>query len=363
MTATDTEKPVNDSLMADVRDAIAGRAFWLVAGVLLLQFAFILSYVGAFHDPGLHRVSMDVVAPGDAGPRLVQQLNAMTGEPIDAEVVADAETARENVESGFTRSALIVDPTSTTDVLYVAGGAGASLTTAIQELMTAVEQRQNRQLTVVDVAPVQDGDARGLTAFYLVVGWIVGGYLAAAVLGVSRGSRAATRQRAVIRLAAMVPYAIVSGLLGAVIVDPVLGALTGRFAEIAGIGALLVFCAAAVTMALQVLFGLVGVGVTLIVFVIWGNPSAGGAFATEMLPTFWRETGPWLPSGAGVSAIRDVVYFDSNGLDRPLLTIAVWAIAGMLIMLVGSSLLHRRGRLSGFDGGPAPIEEPRPNDA
>ena len=75
----------------------------------------------------------------------------------------------------------------------------------------------------------------------------------------------------------LVPYAILSGLAGAIIVGPVLGALTGHLIAISALGALIVYCAAAVTMGFQVLLGTLGVGLTLILFVVLGNPSAGGA--------------------------------------------------------------------------------------
>ena len=59
--------------------------------------------------------------------------------------------------------------------------------------------------------PLQAGDARGLTGFYLVIGWIVGGYLVAAlpVWPVAPGRRPAS---GLFRLVAIVPYAILSGL-------------------------------------------------------------------------------------------------------------------------------------------------------
>jgi F0F1-type ATP synthase assembly protein I len=42
------------------------------------------------------------------------------------------------------------------------------------------------------------------------------------------GARLAATPRAINRLIAFVPYAIVSGLVGAIVVGPVLGALTGH---------------------------------------------------------------------------------------------------------------------------------------
>ena len=89
----------------------------------------------------------------------------------------------------------------------------------------------------------------------MVLGWIVGGYLMAALMGVSAGARPATPRRAYFRLGAIVPYAIISGFGGAFIVDQVLGALTGHFLELALLGALLVASSATVTMDVDVQTG------------------------------------------------------------------------------------------------------------
>lgn len=56
----------------------------------------------------------------------------------------------------------------------------------IEQVITAAEAQQQRTVTITDLVPVQAGDARGLTGFYLVIGWIVGGYLVAALLGVAK---------------------------------------------------------------------------------------------------------------------------------------------------------------------------------
>ena len=185
---------------------------------------------------------------------------------------------------------------------------------AVQTVITGVETAQQRTVVVEDLVPLQSGDGRGLIGFYLVIGWIVGGYLVAALLGVSAGSRPATTRRAIFRLGALVPYAVLSGLGGAIIVDPVLGALTGHFAALWALGALLVFAAGAVTMAFQVLFGVLGIGLTVLVFVILGNPTAGGAYQAQLLPPFWRALGGVLPNGAGTETIRRIVYFGGQGI-------------------------------------------------
>jgi hypothetical protein len=147
----------------------------------------------------------------------------------------------------------------------------------------------------------------------------------------------------VIRLVAVVPYALASGLGGAIIVDPVLGAVTGHFAALWGLGVLLVYAAAAVTLAFQVLAGVLGIGLTVLVFVVLGNPSAGGAYQPSVLPPFWRALSGALPNGAGTAAVRSIVYFHGHGIVGNLLTICAWLVGGVVVALLASLRHDRRG--------------------
>ncbi|MDQ0379016.1 ABC transporter permease [Amycolatopsis thermophila] len=345
MATEDTDPPAASAapeppggLAADLRDAIAPRTVLLVIGVLLLQLGFILSYVGAFHSPAPHRVAVAVVGPQQT----VDRINAIEGTPIEASVSTGADEARQRILTRDVQAAYVVDTAGTTDTLLVATAGGPALATAVEQVFTQLGAAQHRGLTVQDLVAPQPGDGRGLTAFYAVVGWLVGGYLAAAALGIAKGARPATLRRAAIRLAAMVPYAIVSGLGGALVVDQLLGALTGHFVSVWWIGAALTFAAATVTMAFQVLFGVIGVGITVLIFVILGNPSAGGAYQTELLPTFWRAIGDALPNGAGTAAIRNEVYFGGHATGRPILVLLIWGVAGLVVTVLASALRIRR---------------------
>ena len=315
--ATEGGESVEQRFVDEVRDAISLRTALLVFGVLVLQLAFIWSYVGAFHHPTPHEVPLAVVAPAAVSGKVVHGLNSIESAPLRATAVATAAEARRQVRAGTVSGALLIDPTSTTDTLLVASGGGASTAAALEIVLARAEAAQHRTIRVVDVVPLQPGDARGLTGFYLVIGWIVGGYLVAALLGVARGARPATLRRAVIRLGSVVPYALVSGLAGAVMVGPVLGALRGHLVALSLIGALLVFSAATVTMALQVVFGTFGIGLTVLLFVVLGNPSAGGAYSPALLPPLWRDLGGALPNGAGTAAVRGVVVFRGVGAGQP----------------------------------------------
>jgi hypothetical protein len=329
--------------LGELWDAVApGRTFALVIAVLLIQLGFVLSYVGAFHHPTPHGVPIALVAPAQISGKLVGELNAIHGHPLHATAVSNEAAGRTLLRRGSTSGVLIVNPTGKTDALLVAGGGGAALATAVEDVIAQVEGAQHRSATVTDAVPAQPGDARGLTDFYLVVGWLIGGYLVAALLSIATRARPATARRAIIRLIVLVPYAILSGLGGAIIVGPVLGALASHFLAIAALGALIVYCAATVTMAFQVFLGTIGVGLTLILFVVLGNPSAGGAYPAALLPGFWRAIGPALPNGAGVEALRRIVYFGGYNITDNLLIISLYIGVAATLALAGTALLPRR---------------------
>jgi hypothetical protein len=310
----------------------------LVAGVLLLQLGFILSYVGAFHAPAPDRIPIAVVAPL----QIVGQLNSLPSHPLDATALTDESEAQRRVRRGEVSAALIVNPSGTRDRLLVASGGGSALATAVEQVVTQAESARQRTVTVDDVVPLQAGDARGLTGFYLVTGWIVGGIQLAALLGIARGVRPGTARRAAYRLLACVPYAILSGLGGALIVDQWLGALTGHFVELWWLGALVVFGAAAVTMAFQVLLGIAGIGLALLLFIVLGNPSAGGAYQPALLPPFWRAISGALPNGAATDSVRRIVYFSASGIATQLVVLAAYAVGGVLVALIAGAVFRRR---------------------
>lgn len=332
--------PTEPGFAAEIRDSISLRTVGLVLAVLGLQLGFILSYVGAFHSPTPQRIPVSVVAPVQVAGQLVSGLNGIADEPVVASP-ADEASARAALGRGDTSGVLLVNPSGTQDTLLVSSGGGTSVATTVEQIITRSEASQQRTVTITDATPLQPGDGRGLTGFYLAIGWIVGGYLVAALLGVARGARPANPRRAVIRLAALIPYAVLSGLGGALIVDQFLGALTGYFGALWLLGILLVYGAAAVTMAFQVLFGVVGIGLTVLIFVILGNPSAGGAYQPALLPPFWRALSPTLPNGAGTDTVRRIVYFTAEGIGGHIAVLAAYAVAGTALAL-GASLPHRR---------------------
>lgn len=310
----------------------------LLIGVLLIQLGFIASYVGAFHSPTPHEVPVAVVAPPGASSEVAREaartLNTLDGRPIKATVSKDEAAARDKLRDRKVSGVLVLGEQG--DQLLVASAEGATESEALEAVVTKVVEAQQRSLRTIDVIPASKGDSHGLSAFYLAVGWVVGGYLAASLLGITAGERLPTLRRVAIRLAGILVYSLLSGLGGAWIVGPWLGALDHGYWALAALGTLVVLAVSVVTLAFETWLGVIGIGVVILLFVVLGNPSAGGAYPSSLLPPFFSAIGPWLPPGAGTSGIRGIVYFDNAGVSGPVLVLLGWLVLGLVGMVAGT---------------------------
>lgn len=323
------------------------RAAALVVGVLALHLAFIASYVGGLHQPEPHRVPIAIASTSPAALAQVQPVLAMQGDAIDARTVPDEATARRLIAHRDVYAALVIGANGGTgDRLLIATAASPALAELISDQVRVAEAQASRAVEVVDVVPLPDGDPRGLSGFYLVVGWVVGGYLLATALGVARGMAPRSRRAALARLGVTALYSVASGFAGAALVGPVLDVLPRHGIPLAASGMLIVFASAAATMAAQAMFGLLGTGLAIVAFVVLGNPSSGGPFQKELLPHFWRVIGDYLPPGAGTTLTRYVVYFPDASVLRPLVVLAAYAGAGILLTLLFSYRRAAVGRHS-----------------
>ena len=311
-----------------------GFSAGLLLGVLALQLVMIGSYVGALHQPKVEDVPVAVVAPGGKAGPLTAAL--ARGGAIDPRPVADESAARRAIDDREVYAALL--PGVRGDRLVVAPAASTSVAEILPAALRAATPPRTLQVETVRALP--EDDPRGLSPFYLVVGWLVGGYVGAAVLGLARGAPP-TRRDVGGRLGALAVYAVASGLLGTLVVQQIVGVLEGSTLALAAAGALVVFATGAATAALQGLLGIAGTGLAILLFVALGNPSSGGPLATDLLmPEPWRVVGPLLPPGAGTELARNIAYFDGNALGGPILVLVGWAAIGM----IGMGLAARRHR-------------------
>ena len=111
------------------------------------------------------------------------------------------------------------------DTVLTASGAGGAVADAVAQVLTAADAHQHRRVTTVDLVPA---GVRGHPRAVLVLprGRLGGRWVPGRVDPRDhRGGRPANPRRSVIRLGALAVYAVASGLGGALIAGPVLGAL------------------------------------------------------------------------------------------------------------------------------------------
>ena len=291
--------------------------------------------------------------------RAVKALNSLDGQPVDATDVATPAQVRDAVVSGKSRAGLVIDPAGDSDILYVASGGGSAVVTAVEAIASQFADAQGRSYATEDLVPLTDGDTKGLTGFYLAVGWVVGGYLVASLLAIAEGARATSRRHAVVRLGLLAPYAVALGLGGAIITGPALGAWDGHVASLGLVGSLTVFAVAAATVGMQAVLGTFGIGAAVLLFVVLGNPSAGGPYPASLLPSFTFHSassvapGPkpqaatprTAPTGAATQLVRETVYFGAGGIGWQLWVLAAYVVAGVaLAVTVTHTLGSDRGR-------------------
>jgi hypothetical protein len=318
------------------RSVVTRTAMFAVA-ILLLELGFIASYAGALHAPVPNRVPVAAVAPASAFDDLAAELHKADA-PVQLQSAPAARSATNELRTGQVFAVIVVEPVQLQ--LLVASASGAAIVPEVQAVFSGVAAAAHVPLKVRDVAPLPAANARGLVQFYFVVGLVIGGYLLSVVLGLGGGMTPGTLRRGVRRLSVLALYSVVSAVLALLIVDQGFGYQSGHVAGLAALAALLVFSVGAFTMALNAAFGLIGTWLVIILFVILGNPSAGGAWPNILLATPWRQFGLWLPNGAGLDATRSILFLGSYDVRTPVLVLVGYALAGV----VGVMLMSHRGR-------------------
>jgi hypothetical protein len=306
----------------------------LLAG-LVISFAFVAFFTSALRDPQPNGVAVAVVGPSSS----VRQLQR----GLDQALPGDFSVRRYNDEAGARRALADQDVDGVYVVgarprLLVAGGAGATATTALRAAFGAAAGAQGRSLAVADTAPLPQHDSRGLSAFFLVAGISIGSLAFAAALFLLGGHAHPVPLR--VKFALIAAFASAAGLIVAIDTDFVAGGLVGAFWGVAGIAALLAATVALITTAVVRWVGLPGVGLCVLTLMMFSLPASGGAVGPEFVPDFYREVAPILPSHAALLALRGTVYFDGGGTAAPILVLLGWAAAA--IVAIGAAHVLRR---------------------
>jgi hypothetical protein len=308
-----------------------------LGGVILFQLLFASVFVGVLHHPVLHHAPVAVAGRSP----LAQVVSGHGGGTIRLAAEPDAGAARAALRGGQVNAAVIAGPTGETLLIQTAASPGTA--SVLTKEFSAAAAALRTPLRVVDLAPLPASDATGTSLFFLVIAWMLGGYVGATALAlVLGGMRSPGLRQAGIRLGLLAGYAVISGLLGALLIGPAMGVVPGYSLSLAGIGMLLTFAAAAATAGLQAALGMPGTLIAIIAMVVFGDPTAGGSIATALLARPWNVIGQGLPPSAALSAARGVVYLGGANLTGPLAVLATYAAGGTLLTLAATAWPRHR---------------------
>jgi hypothetical protein len=307
------------------------RGIAVIACALFVGLSFVASYVDGLHQPKFHKVPIAVAGPAT----LAHQLG--NGPDLSVTVVPSATAAIRRIDHRKDFGAVTVTPTGIT--VYTAQAAGASVASGLaQTLPPALRAATGGRgpIHVTDLKPLPTSDPTGLTSFYLMVSLVVSNYIGAILFALAFGTKL-TRETLVPRLLVAVSLALVIAI-GEIGITNAIGPLTGHFFTLVLAAFLLGLTVSTVTMCLQSLFGVVGTAAAIVLFVVFGNPASGGALPFPLVPGLWRWPGPYTPSGAGETLIRNIAYFGGHGTGAAVITELVWLVAALGLTLVSTRL-------------------------
>jgi hypothetical protein len=305
--------------------------------VLFVAASFIFVSINVFtqHAPAAHGLRVAYVGSSVAQVFIQGSLDKAAPGAFTLRRYPTAASARAAVLERSVYGAFIARKKSALLLTASAAGTGAqqAITHAFTMMTTMAPPSMRVKLVSEDLRPLPANDSRGLSSSAFLFGLLVISFVFAILLFFfGHGASLAHR------LLAIGLFAVASALVAALAVGPLIGALAGHFWALVAIGALFAAAIALTTYGLETLLGLAGTGVAAFVLILVGNSTAGGASSQEFLPDVFRQVARVLPNGAAVNFVRNTVYFNGNNTREALAVIALWALGGLVLVLVAEPL-------------------------
>lgn len=353
------DEPVAQSVLQFRRFALAV----CVIGVLV-QLGLTAYYLGMGHKAQPHHVPVGLVSPAAKRTAVVGLLTEKGQFKVTDYATADdlrIAIRKRDVYGG-------VDITSSQPHLYVASAAGPAAAQLLRATFTTVVQQQTavavadlaaeddqvavsevRELTtpppITDVVPLPDDDVNGVSLGFLTQALALGGTIASMGLGRLIPRTRRSWRRGIAHVSILVVYAM--GSAAAVLWS--MGwfgvGTTADRGEMLGIFSLISLAITASTAGSVALFGPIGAMLGALYFTL-GTVISGASILPEFLPDFGRVVGLHLPTGAGVQAVRDDLYFPDAAIGEHLVVLGLYAGIGVLVVLITNMLPNRRNRTS-----------------
>jgi hypothetical protein len=309
--------------MAHRQPPVLIQAALVAAGVVAVQ----ALLVGLFAWPAANAEPRDlpvvVTGPAPAAEQFASRLGTERPGAFDITTVTDAATADEALRDRDAYAAFVVGADGV--ALHTASAASPTVATLLTQ---AAGQLGAPQVRVTDVVPSDPDDPRGAG--------FAAGFLPLAITSLALGAALAVlvgSWRG--RLFGTMAYAVLAGLIGALVLQQWLGVLPDHYLDNAAAIGLFALAASATVAGLGSALGYPGIGLGALLVFLVGNPLSAVNAAPELLPEPWGEVGQWLPVGAGGSALRSAAYFDWAGATRPVSVLVGYAVLGLALVVAG----------------------------
>jgi hypothetical protein len=306
-----------------------GLAVAVSIAVVQLLFVFSLGYPPLHATP--HDLPIGITGPVAATAAVTHQLAGQHG-AYDLHYYPDQAAARAAVGNRQVYGAIVINPSGPR--LLVASAASPVIAGALRA--QAARLGRGRPVPVTDVVPAPPADPQGTGSLTTLLPLV----LISLALGVAV---AFLEPRRALRPVWVALTAVIIGL-GAAGIAHALGTFGGSYPGIAAVLGLLVFGIGAVSVGLAQIaaVGRALAGLLALVMLYIGIPGAGALVPAPLLAQPWRAFGPYLPPGAAVNAMRGIGFFHGAATAPPLVVLAVWAAAGLILIALPTAGRHPR---------------------
>lgn len=306
-----------------------------IHATLVTLLLFLFTWPAATAEP--RDVPLGVVGPAPLADQISSMLEERQPGAFDVTVYASPDEATEAIQNREIYGAIVLGQAVEVQVASAANPAVSQLIMSLGDtLMAGSLAQQGVQvptLTVTDVAPLAEDDARGM-----VLG---SASLPVAIGGIALGALVSLRLRgAWTQLSVVGSSALLSGVALAWGMGPALGALSGDLWSNAIALAAILGAFAFPLVAAHRLAGIGGFGLVAATFFLVGNPLSGISLPPEFYPSGWGEIGQLMPLGAGFDLLKTVNFFEGASTQAPLWVLGGWILVALALWFIPA----RKGR-------------------
>ncbi|WP_286343215.1 ABC transporter permease [Frondihabitans sucicola] len=306
---------------------LIGLQLWLPLFFIVM---FCLCYVAAFHAPHPHEVPVALVGVPDSVRQAIDK--ALPG-VLHLENYSSLSAAKSAVLHGH--MAIAYDGSS--HEIFKATAHQYQVAALIPAMLTPILAAAGVTATVTDLAPLPAWDEYGTVSLYLMLSWCIGGYMVAMFIGLM-GAPLRHRTRVLVILGGGVVIAFVTNVLA----GPVIGAVHGHFGMLFLIAWGWIVAIGLAVNGFSYFAGRFIALPAMVVFIFLSMPSSGAAYPAW----FMREPFAWLNNvvvGSGITEmLKRELYGVGPGFGRGVTMMAGYAVAGIILMLVGKQVWERR---------------------